>query len=321
MVDDFSILQEDTLRIPVSLKFEKDEMYFNFIKPAREDKSLTKTILNLLRAYYEDDEIRKLVDARNAGEDILKALNEEIDRIALEHAKSIAQTNALKFDTEVMTGASFMDTSDVINITPVNAQNNSGNAIAALPSTPTMDNILAILNQLSSQVNNINSRMDEAGIPNISNNQSSINNNKTESIMPDFDKALVSGVFDDDDLYKATEEVVVSSKPKKPKAVVEEEEEEIYANTEVETPQKPKTKVTSQSVVDEDDEEESMFDIDDKVDNKVESKENVRIQEQEVKQVQETEQEVKQEQEVKKAVLPASFMKLSASLIKTSKGM
>lgn len=139
----------NTFRIPISLKVEKDEMYYNFIKPAREDKSLTKIITYLLRAYYDDEEIRGLVDARNAGEDALRMLNEEIDRIALEHSKTIAQTAAMKYEATSIRDDLTKEAMGYSTEMPTN----------------TMDGILAMISDLSEQVNRLENRMDTAGLP------------------------------------------------------------------------------------------------------------------------------------------------------------
>ena len=93
------------VRIPVSLKFDiYEEFYQDFIHPMRQERRLSDMIVNLLRAYYEDAEIRRLVDTRVLGQEEIDELNREIERISLEHRASILKTDALRFETDVKLG-------------------------------------------------------------------------------------------------------------------------------------------------------------------------------------------------------------------------
>lgn len=96
---------EKTVRIPVSLKFDiYEEFYQDFIHPVRQERRLSDMIVNLLRAYYEDEEIRRLVDTRVLGQEEIDELNREIERISLEHRASILKTDALRFETDSKLG-------------------------------------------------------------------------------------------------------------------------------------------------------------------------------------------------------------------------
>ena len=244
----------NTFRIPISLKVEKDEMYYNFIKPARDDKSLTKIITYLLRAYYDDEEIRGLVDARNAGEDALRMLNEEIDRIALEHSKSIAQVAAMKYETASIR-------SDITG---------RGTEYSTEMPANTMDNILSMLGELTEQVNRLESRMDTAGVPQIEGQSTDISSFFADLPMADDNTET--------DLYKAIAEEYKEGNDL--------DDDDIYAEKPVEVAPPPvkekpvKAKAKKAEVV---------------------------------------EKPVADEEQVETAKVPASFAKLSASLLKTAK--
>lgn len=102
-MEDLSMFANRFVRIPLSLKVELDDMYYDFIEPARRDKSLSKVISNLLRAYFEDSDVRQLVDARVEGQAIIDNLNTEIERITFEHNKSVAETAAMRYETNNLT--------------------------------------------------------------------------------------------------------------------------------------------------------------------------------------------------------------------------
>ena len=175
MIADMSII-EDYIRIPLSLKVEKDELYFNLIQPARQDKSLTRLILVVLRAYYEDDEIRRLVDTRTSGSEILKSLNEEIDKVNMEHNKSVAQVNALKFDTAKLSDAEFVE---------VYSDKDAGNN--AEPNLLTNSTMTSILNMLSNLTDKVDMLM------------ANQNKTNTETQTVKFEEAT-SSLFDLDDI-------------------------------------------------------------------------------------------------------------------------
>jgi hypothetical protein len=131
----------NTTRIPISLKFELNEdFYENFISPLRQERRLSDMIINLLRAYYEDTEIRRLVDCRILGQEEIDALNREIERISLEHSKSIMKTSALKFETD-----SYFD--NEIDF----AQEQAETPVA------TMESLLRMVNGLSQEVKQVKS--------------------------------------------------------------------------------------------------------------------------------------------------------------------
>lgn len=128
----------NTIRIPISLKFELNEdFYENFINQLRKERRLSDMIINLLRAYYEDAEIRRSVDCRVLGQEEIDALNREIERISFEHSKSVMKTSALKFETD-----SYFDTVDFV-------QDDAETPVA------TMENLLQMVTGLKKEVKQI----------------------------------------------------------------------------------------------------------------------------------------------------------------------
>lgn len=102
-------------RIPLSIKVDRGEsLYQNLIAPARDEGRLTTLIIELLRAYYDDDVVRKCVDKRMEKTDELKAVQDQIERMLLEHAKNIAQTQALEFEAQQATRGTASD--DTVSI-------------------------------------------------------------------------------------------------------------------------------------------------------------------------------------------------------------
>lgn len=154
----YDLTQEE--RIPISLKFTHDDMFYNFIKPARDNKGLTRLIQTLLRAYYEDTDVQRLVDMREAGETELQALNDAIASIALEHSKSVAQLRELKFDVDSV--------SEDINI-EMPEPKESKQAIG------TMD--MDVQNQLVNLIQNLTAKVENL-------------ETKLNVVVPDFDREL-----------------------------------------------------------------------------------------------------------------------------------
>jgi hypothetical protein len=134
---------EEFIRIPMSLKFDLDDMYYDFIEPVRRDKSLSKIIVKILRAYYEDDEVRCLIDSHDAGMEVLKMLNDQIDKIAMEHSRVIAHTNALKFETESIREEINGNSTEIV---PTSASE------PANPNDKVMKQLLGVVQELNNRV-------------------------------------------------------------------------------------------------------------------------------------------------------------------------
>ena len=106
--------EQGSCRIPLSIKVDRDEMYKNFISPARAENKLNTLVVELLRAYYEVDSVRECVDNRMLKTDELRAMQSQIDKMVTEHIKAMAQTRALQFETEQAANGVAMDDDVVI---------------------------------------------------------------------------------------------------------------------------------------------------------------------------------------------------------------
>lgn len=91
-------------------------MYHNFIAPARAENRLNTLVVELLRAYYEVDTVRDCVDKRMTKTEELRVMQEHIDKMLLEHVKTMTQTQALQFETQqVAQGVTASDTISIVN--------------------------------------------------------------------------------------------------------------------------------------------------------------------------------------------------------------
>lgn len=71
----------DYVRIPMQLRFARDDMFEDLIAPARADRSLSTLILQLLQAYYRDETVRDIVTRMSMGISELDILNKQVDRV------------------------------------------------------------------------------------------------------------------------------------------------------------------------------------------------------------------------------------------------
>lgn len=81
-------------RIPVSLKVDTESDFFiELLGPLRDSRGLSEFILGLMKAYHEDLALRDLVDNYNNQNSSSAALARQIERITVEHQKSVALTS------------------------------------------------------------------------------------------------------------------------------------------------------------------------------------------------------------------------------------
>ncbi len=80
----------------MSLKFEKDDFYHKFIIPMKHDRDLSAFVVNLLRLFYANDAVKKEYASFMGLVDPFEAINRQLDRISLEHSKTVMSTEALK---------------------------------------------------------------------------------------------------------------------------------------------------------------------------------------------------------------------------------
>ena len=135
-------MADQSCRIPLSIKVDRDEMYHNFIAPARAENRLNTLIVELLRAYYEVDEVRNIVDQRMLKTDELKVMQAQIDKMIAEHIKTIAQTKALQFESEQAAEGVAVSSDVILKENEAGVQENTPDVIQLLTAiTKRLDNL------------------------------------------------------------------------------------------------------------------------------------------------------------------------------------
>lgn len=85
-----------SIRIPVSLKFEKESSFYaEFISDLRTDRKLTDLITDLLRLYYEDEQLRSLINVRLESINEFSEVYSQLDKIQMQHNQTMMATAML----------------------------------------------------------------------------------------------------------------------------------------------------------------------------------------------------------------------------------
>ncbi len=89
-------------RLPISLRFddEDSDFYFGFIEQKKNDRELSSLILDLLHVYYENEEVRNIVNDYVIQKSPYMHIHEQLERIALEHSRQTVSTNILNDFTD-----------------------------------------------------------------------------------------------------------------------------------------------------------------------------------------------------------------------------
>lgn len=84
-------------RLPISLRFDDDDsdFYYGFIEQKKNDRELSTLILNLLRVYYENEEVRNIVNDYVISQSPYMRIHEQLERIALEHSRQTVSADML----------------------------------------------------------------------------------------------------------------------------------------------------------------------------------------------------------------------------------
>lgn len=84
-------------RIPVSLRFDDDEseFYYGFIEQKKNDRELSSLILDLLHVYFDNEEVKQIVDDYVISKSPYLHIHEQLERIALEHSRQSVSTDIL----------------------------------------------------------------------------------------------------------------------------------------------------------------------------------------------------------------------------------
>lgn len=89
-------------RLPISLRFddEDSDFYFGFIEQKKNDRELSSLILDLLHVYYENEEVRNIVNDYVIQKSPYMHIHEQLERIALEHSRQSVSANMLNDFTD-----------------------------------------------------------------------------------------------------------------------------------------------------------------------------------------------------------------------------
>lgn len=84
-------------RLPISLKIDDDDgdFYYGLIEEKRKNRELTTLILNLLKLYHTDENVRKAADDFMVSQNPYLKIHEELQRIAFEHKKQTTSTGMI----------------------------------------------------------------------------------------------------------------------------------------------------------------------------------------------------------------------------------
>jgi len=84
-------------RLPISLKIDDEDgdFYYGLIEEKRKNRELTTLILNLLKLYHTDENVRKAADDFMVSQNPYLKIHEELQRIAFEHRKQTTSTGMI----------------------------------------------------------------------------------------------------------------------------------------------------------------------------------------------------------------------------------
>ncbi len=90
------------VRIPISLKVAQDDFYYDFVLPKKDTKELSSFIHDLMKVYYETEEVRLVVDKYLVSADKITVIRRDLDAIIKEQLANQMETDALveRFETE-----------------------------------------------------------------------------------------------------------------------------------------------------------------------------------------------------------------------------
>lgn len=90
-----------SIRVPVSLKFDTEaEFYNNFVLDLKENKQLSDFAVNMLKAYYEHDEVKAALAPYIESTNPFAEARLQLERIQLQHTKNIMTTTMMAQHTQ-----------------------------------------------------------------------------------------------------------------------------------------------------------------------------------------------------------------------------
>lgn len=152
MITEYNPAFNDYIRIPLQLKFERDDMFETLIAPARADRSLTTLIQQLLQAYYTSQTVRDIVAQQSMGFSDIDLLAKQVDKVAKAHNTTRMLAGMMADDIQ--------DAHDGLYAarTPENVADNSSKGTVAGAGS---DAVMAMLQEIATQVGNLSTRMNQ----------------------------------------------------------------------------------------------------------------------------------------------------------------
>lgn len=155
------------IRIPVSLAFEKNsDFYQEFILDLKDQRQLSTLIVDLLYAYYQDKDLKSIMDVVITSDDPMSAVRDQISRVKMEHNKNMMTTSMLHQHTK----DSLEDVeSQMQGTSPEHTDNSSPHLLeagASQHSTPVVeeklsDGVLSRLSALESALPSIDQKLSD----------------------------------------------------------------------------------------------------------------------------------------------------------------
>lgn len=146
MLEEYNPAFNDYIRIPIQLKFERDDMFETLIAPARADRSLTALIQQLLQAYYTSQTVRDIIAQQSMGFTDIDLLAKQVDKVARAHSNTRMLANMMADDIQ--------DAND-----GVYASNTADVGTHKTGQSPETDAVMSMLQEIATQVGNLSNRM------------------------------------------------------------------------------------------------------------------------------------------------------------------
>lgn len=161
-----------TIRIPVSLVFESESAFFqDFVMDLRENRTLSTLIVDLLKAYYEHNDIKSILDVAIISDSPMTEIQAQLERVKLEHQKNIFATSMLQQHTEAsLSDVEFRVTQEDSTSSSPTSSSESGLLTGQVSSAPPITSpvsaspdtaVLSRLSALESTIPSIDRKLDD----------------------------------------------------------------------------------------------------------------------------------------------------------------
>lgn len=152
MITEYNPAFNDYIRIPLQLKFERDDMFETLIAPARADRSLTTLIQQLLNAYYTSQTVRDIVAQQSMGFTDIDLLAKQVDKVSKAHNTTRMLASMMADDIQ--------DAQDGLYAKQTSENVSSKGTVVGVGS----DAVMTMLQEIAAQVGNLSARMNQMEI-------------------------------------------------------------------------------------------------------------------------------------------------------------